>query len=349
MMQGRDFSPPVWLRGPHVQSVLSSSTLRRNRGARALARLHPQTEEVLLDGGDGVRLQGFHSRLQSREPRGLALLLHGWEGSVESGYMLHTAVRLLAAGFDVFRLNFRDHGNTHHLNEDPFHSCRIEEVVNAVRALSERFALSDTGPMPLFAAGYSLGGNFALRLALRAPAAGIALAHVAAVCPVLDPAAGMRALEQGMPLYHWYFMRKWRGSLRRKRKLFPERHDFDDATLRRNMRELTTWMVDRYTDLGLLDNYLDGYAISGDRLAGLQVPVSILTAEDDPVIPVDAFRRLLLPAHSRLEIAPYGGHCGFLEGHALEGFAEKWVCARLLEIATTANANNYNQQFSGIG
>ena len=334
-MHGRDFKPPAWLRGPHVQSVLSSSTLRRNRGARALAQLQPETKEYLLDGGDGVRLQGFHSRLPQREPRGLALLLHGWEGSAESGYMLHTAARVLAAGFDVFRLNFRDHGDTHHLNEDLFHSCRIDEVVNAVRALANQIP-----QRPLLAAGYSLGGNFALRLALRAPPAGIPLMHAVAVCPVLDPAAGMRALEQGMPLYHWYFMRKWRGSLKRKRELFPERHNFDDATLDQNMRSLTTWMVERYTDLGLLDHYLDGYAVSGDRLAALQVPVSILTAEDDPVIPVDAFRRLQLPAHSKLEIAPYGGHCGFLEGYGLEGFAEKWVCSRLLEVATSITAND---------
>jgi predicted alpha/beta-fold hydrolase len=323
----RDYMPPTWLRGPHVQSALSSSPLRRRRGARAMARLGAQTSEVLLDAGDGVRLQGFHSSLP-RAPRGLVLLLHGWEGSAESGYMLHTAAVLLEAGFDVFRLNFRDHGDTHHLNEDLFHSCRLREVLNAARAVAEQIPVR-----PFLAAGYSLGGNFALRLALHAPAEGIPLSHAAAVCPVLDPAAGMSALEHGLPLYHWYFMRKWRDSLRRKRALFPKRHDFDDATLRQDMRGLTTWMVERYTNMTLLENYFDGYAIAGDRLAGLQVPVSILTAEDDPVIPVADFRCLQLPPHSRLEIAPFGGHCGFLEGINLQGFAEKWVRERLLDAA----------------
>ena len=329
MIEARDYAPPTWLRGPHVQSVLSSSPLRRRRGARALAALGARTEEMIIDAGDGVRLQGFHSTLP-RAPRGLVLLLHGWEGSTESGYMLHTAAMLLEAGFDVFRLNFRDHGDTHHLNEDLFHSCRLTEVLNAARIVAERIPVR-----PYLAAGYSLGGNFALRLALHAPMAGIPLSHAAAVCPVLDPTAGMHALENGMPLYHWYFMRKWRDSLRRKRALFPKRHDFDDATLKQDMRGLTTWMVERYTDLGLLEKYLDGYAVSGDRLAGLQVPVSILTAEDDPVIPVAAFRELQLPPHSRVEIAPFGGHCAFLEGINLQGFAEKWVRARLIE-ATTA-------------
>jgi predicted alpha/beta-fold hydrolase len=325
MTHARDYLPPTWLRGPHVQSVLSSSPMRRRRGARALARLGAQTREIVLDAGDGVRLQGFHSTLP-RDPKGLVLLLHGWEGSSESGYVLHTAAVLLEAGFDVFRLNFRDHGDTHHLNEDLFHSCRLTEVLNAARAVAEQIPVR-----PYLAAGYSLGGNFALRLALHAPRLDIPLAHAAAVCPVIDPEAGLSALETALPLYHWYFMRKWRSSLRRKRELFPQRHDFDDATLKQGMRGLTAWMVERYTDMGLLEKYLDGYAIAGDRLAGLRIPVSILTAEDDPVIPIADFRRLRLPPHSRLEIAPFGGHCGFLEGINLQGFAEKWVRARMLD------------------
>jgi predicted alpha/beta-fold hydrolase len=325
MTHAHDYLPPTWLRGPHVQSVLSSSPMRRRRGARELARLNTSTREIILDAGEGVRLQGFHSSLP-REPKGLVLLLHGWEGSSESGYMLHTAAVLLEAGFDVFRLNFRDHGDTHHLNEDLFHSCRLREVLEAARAVAEQIPVR-----PFLAAGYSLGGNFALRLALHAPKLQIPLTHAAAVCPVLDPEAGLTALETALPLYHWYFMRKWRGSLRRKRALFPQRHDFDDAALKQDMRALTAWMVDRYTDMGLLEKYLDGYAIAGNRLAGLQVPVSILTAEDDPVIPVADFHRLQLPPHSRLEIAPFGGHCGFIEGINLQGFAEKWVCARMLD------------------
>ncbi len=220
-----------------------------------------------------MRLQGLHSAIPACEPRGLVLLLHGWEGSVDSSYMRLTAAQLLRRGFEVFRLNFRDHGNTHHLNEGLFHSNRIDEVVHAACDVARRFPLR-----PLAVAGYSLGGNFALRLALRAPAAGLALAHVAAVCPVLDPARTMDAMEQGLPLYLWYFERKWRDSLARKRALFPQQHDFDDQVLGLRMRPLTQWMVERHTDFGTLDRYFDGYSIAGDRLAALQVPASILMA-----------------------------------------------------------------------
>jgi predicted alpha/beta-fold hydrolase len=183
------------------------------------------------------------------------------------------------------------------------------------------------------AVGYSLGGNFVLRLALRAPAAGLALARVAAVCPVLDPAQTMLKMERGWHVYLRYFEKKWRDSLLRKRALFPQKHDFDDRTLRLHMRELTEWLVQRHTDFGSLDAYFDGYSIAGARLAGLQVPADILMAADDPVIPLAEFHALVLPAHARLQITGHGGHCGFLLNRHMDGFGERWVAERLAEAA----------------
>jgi predicted alpha/beta-fold hydrolase len=96
--------------------------LTRRRGLALLAN----AREWLLDCGDGVRLQGFLSLAKGNgranevtvEPgeRQIALVLHGWEGSAESCYVLSLGARLLASGFDVLRLNLRDHGESHHLN-----------------------------------------------------------------------------------------------------------------------------------------------------------------------------------------------------------------------------------------
>ncbi|MGO1070863.1 YheT family hydrolase [Lysobacter sp. CA199] len=328
-MTAADYAPPRWLRNAHVQSMLGSSPLRRRNAERRFAQMGAHTQPHLIETADGVRLHGLHSAMPGVTPRGLVLLLHGWEGSVDSNYMRLTAAQLLARGFEVFRLNFRDHGDTHHLNEGLFHSNRIEEVVQATAEIARRFPLR-----PLSVAGYSLGGNFALRLALRAPEAGLPLAHVASVCPVLDPARTMESMETGLPMYLWYFERKWRDSLARKRELFPTTHDFDDRTLGLRMRPLTQWMVERHTDFGTLDRYFDGYSVAGQRLAQLQVPVSILMAADDPVIPLAGFHELELPANARLEVASCGGHCGFLENAQLDGFAERWIADRMAALAS---------------
>jgi predicted alpha/beta-fold hydrolase len=324
-----DYRPPRWLRNPHLQSVLSSSELRRRRGLRRLHALGAVSEEHVLDGGGGVRLQAWHTHVPGRPGRGLALLLHGWEGSAESGYMRMAAASLLETGYDVIRLNFRDHGDTHHLNEGLFHSNRIDEVVQATADIARRLLKRGDPQRPMVAAGYSLGGNFALRLALRAPDAGIPLQRVAAVCPVLEPQETLAGMEQGLWLYHWYFQRKWRRSLRRKRELFPQCHDYADTDLDRNMRELTRWMVQRHTDFGTLENYFDGYSIAGTRLRGLRVPAHVLMAQDDPVIPFAHFRDWQLPDCAQLEIAGWGGHCGFLENAAGDGYSERWLAQRL--------------------
>jgi hypothetical protein len=327
------YQPPWWLRSPHLQTMLGSSPWRRRHGAELLAATGAVSTEHLIDGGDGVRLQGVHSAVPGIAPRGLALLLHGWEGSAESSYMRLTAAQLLQRGFEVFRLNFRDHGGSHHLNEALFHSNRIDEVVHAACDVARRLQPPGT---PLVAAGYSLGGNFVLRLALRAPAAGLALARVAAVCPVLDPAQTMLKMERGWRVYLRYFEKKWRDSLLRKRALFPQKHDFDDRTLKLHMRELTEWLVQRHTDFGSIDAYFDGYSIAGERLAGLQVPADILMAADDPVIPLAEFHALVLPPTTQLEITAHGGHCGFLLNAHMDGFGERWVAERLATAAPAA-------------
>ncbi|RXR05896.1 YheT family hydrolase [Pseudoxanthomonas composti] len=321
-----DYCPPRWLRNAHLQSILSSSELRRRRGLQRLQALGAVHREHIFDGGDGVRLQGWHSQVPGMAVQGLAILLHGWEGSTESSYMRMTCASLLEAGYEVVRLNFRDHGQTHHLNEDIFHSCRLAEVLYACVDVAGTFP-----HRPLVLAGYSLGGNFALRVALNAQVVGLPLQRVAAVCPVMDPMATLLGMEQGLPLYHWYFQRKWRRSLERKRALFPERHVYDDSVLALNVREMTRWMVEHETEYGTLDAYLDGYSIAGDRLAALSVPAHILMAQDDPVIPFEHFRHWQLPECAQLEIARWGGHCGFIENAQCDGFGERWVTHRLTQ------------------
>lgn len=324
-----DFQPPVLLRNPHVQSALNSVGPRRWRAPGRGAELLSASRDYLLDCGGGVRLLGHYSP-PAGEPKGLVVVLHGWEGSAASGYMLTTGARLLDAGFGVFRLNFRDHGPTHHLNEGIFHSCRLDEVVGAVARVAELLP-----HRPLYLAGYSLGGNFALRVALRAPAAGIPLSRAVAICPVVDPANGLMAMEDGAGIYQHYFVKKWRRSLRRKQAEFPHLYDLTPCLDLRTVRGMTDWLVRHHSEFDTIDDYLDGYAIRDDRLAGLEVPATILTAADDPIIPVADFRGLRLPDHAELVITRHGGHCGFVENLKFESWAERFLHRKLTDPATT--------------
>ena len=317
------FEPPLGLRNPHLQSILSSMMPRRWFVARRARELLGASRDVVVDCGDGVRLLGHHAVRQGGNGE-LVLLLHGWEGSAESIYVQSCGALLYARGFDVFRLNLRDHGPTHHLNPELFHSCRIAEVVGAVRAVQALFP-----SQPLSLVGYSLGGNFALRVAVRAPAAGIRLREVIAVCPVLDPAHTLEQLEHGSWIYRNYFVLKWRRSLLKKRQAWPDLYDLDEMLEDRNLTAMTERLVLRYSGYPDLMSYLAGYAIVGPVLATLAVPSRIIAALDDPIIPAADLARLALTPALRITTTPRGGHCGFLEGLAGESWADRKIAALL--------------------
>ena len=320
-----DFRPPLWLHSRHLQSILASTFVRRGRIVRRAAALLGAQRELILECGAGVRLQCF----VSSPPRGTAkpvVLLHGWEGNAESNYVLSLAALAYARGFEIVRLNLRDHGETHHLNRGLFHSCRLPEVIGAMQALQRLYP-----GKPLTAVGFSLGGNFFLRVAARAREAQLDLERVIAVSPVLEPLDTLDALESAMPGYQQYFVRKWRRSLDKKQAAWPDTYDFSDVGGMRGLREMTEKLVLRYSEFTSLESYLNGYAITGERLAALEVPSRILTSADDPMIPVRGLAQLARPEALRVTVTRYGGHCGFIERLHDLTWAEREILAELGE------------------
>lgn len=336
----RHFVPPPGLRSRHIQSLLASSWIRRRRLMRQSEFLRQCAEVWTLDGGCGIRLQGLYSK-QTGHSRGLAVLLHGWEGSVHSNYILANGARLFGAGFDVFRLNFRDHGDTHHLNPGIFHSCRLDEVIQALKDLQARLSAEDW-----FLGGYSLGGNFSLRVALKAGETGLRLGRVVAVCPVINPANAMLAMEQGIRFYERYFERKWSRSLRIKQACFHDLYGDEKWYDIRGLRERTHYLATRHAGFESADAYFEGYSIAGHRLAPLEVRSTVLTAADDPVVPVADFEELPRNPALELIISRYGGHCGFLKNWNLESLADDLMLQRFEE---SADENRRKRQENGAG
>lgn len=304
------YRPHRTLRGAHVQSIIGSSSLRRQlvrRRAQPMLYASRRRVHTVLD---NVRLETWTSR--PAHPVARVILFHGWEGSVDSNYLIELGGRLFGKNVEVVRVHFRDHGGTEGLNEGVFHSCRLDEIV----ALTQQ--LIDQDSLPAFLAGFSLGGNFALRTCCTVDRP---IEHVYSVSPVISPHESLAAIENAPFVYQRYFMGKWLKTLKRKCDLFPELYPWDDAYLRMNLRELTTWLVERYTDFSTLNDYLTGYSVAGDRLLNLRSPTTILTAKDDPVIPVADFHHLKLAENTQLIITDQGGHCSFVEDWRLASWA----------------------------
>jgi predicted alpha/beta-fold hydrolase len=273
--------------------------------------------EMILHCGGGVRLMGAHAAVAGGD-RPLVVLIHGWEGSSDSLYLMSLAARLFDGGCDVFRLNLRDHGGTQHLNRELFHSCRLSDVTGALAAIDRHFP-----GRRVMLAGFSLGGNFALRVACSAPAEGIVLHRVLAVSPVLDPHRTLGALDRGLPLYRHYFMRKWRRSLVRKAACFPDDYDFSRLGEFKTLASMTAHFVEEYTGFSSLDDYLRGYALVGDRLWGLKVPSVVVAAEDDPIIPGQDLDELAACPALHVVRVRHGGHCGFFDSWGFSSWLEE--------------------------
>jgi predicted alpha/beta-fold hydrolase len=316
------FRPPGWLSNRHLQSILPSLPFRRGAVERRAAGVIAASRDLVLDCGEDVRLLGRLAVPAGAVPSPrLAVLLHGWEGSADSLYVLSLAQLLFDRGYAVLRLNLRDHGGTHALNRDLFHSCRLPEVVGAVARVQALFP-----DHRLFLAGFSLGGNFCLRVGAKARAAGIRLARIVAVCPVLDPAVTLEALETGPAIYHRYFMHKWRRSLALKQAAWPDHYDFGDLVRDPSLRSMTARMVERYTDYPDLATYLRGYAITDGVLESLDAPARLVTSADDPMIHARDLARLARPPSLEITVTERGGHCGFMD--ALSG--PSWIDRQVL-------------------
>ena len=313
------FAPHWPLRHANVQSALASFKPRNwPRRAHPMARA---AREHVLDCGDGVRLMGLHSPQPAGvAPKGLAILIHGWEGSHDSVYLFSISCTLFEAGYNVFRLNLSDHGGTHALNEELFHSARIAEVLGAVRAIEK---VDPTRPQ--FVVGFSLGGNFALRVGLRGAEAGVKPELSVGICPSINPGATLRALDAGPRLFHRYFIKKWRRTLAAKAAAWPQRYDFRNEMAMTNFVEITRRFVERYTEYGTLEKYLAAYTLPAAMLREAKAPLAIISAQDDPVVPFADFAGIEDRPGLRFLAPKYGGHCGFVESLRLKSWAEHRV------------------------
>jgi predicted alpha/beta-fold hydrolase len=304
--------------------MLASMSLRSGPIARRAAPVTAASRPVLLDCGEGVRLQCFVASPEGGHGTP-AVVLHGWEGSAESNYVLSLSQQLFELGYDVVRLNLRDHGATHHLNRELFHSNRLPEVIGAISRVQALYP-----GRAMYMVGFSLGGNFLLRVAAQAAEVGFNIAKVVAVSPVLDPGETLIALEQGFPGYQLYFVRKWMRSLLKKQAAWPSDYDFRLFGRFTDLRRMTVELIRHFTEYPSLDDYLNGYSITGGRLARLDVPASIITSLDDPIIPAHSLDRIAHPRCLNLIVTRYGGHCGFLEHMSGPSWVERRIIRELV-------------------
>ena len=292
-----EFSPARWMRGPHTQTIVPSLVPARPVPGSA------ETFDVLVAAGTYVRLVLTHP---AAPPRGTLLLIHGLGGSAESGYMRRTAVQAQARGWVVARMNLRNCGGTEAIASTLYNAGQSGDADAALLAIEAREL-----PRPYALIGFSLGGNIAMLYAGRSGSACRADA-VVGVNPPVDLVASIDVIE--LPrnaLYHAYFTSRLCAQMRRIRRVRsvpgPQARPRAIGGVR-GFDEVFTAPDAGYASS--LDYYCG--ASGGPWLSGLRRPALILSAQDDPFVPVSMFAphrggsEHLTLAHPRA-----GGHCGY--------------------------------------
>src|ERR1700692_95722 len=331
----KTFEPHPLLRNPHAQTLGSSFLPRRfPRLPRSLSRdFEPEP---------GTRIRGeCHWQAAPRE-RPTLVLVHGLEGSSESGYMRGLAELAIVAGWNAIRLNQRNCGGTESHTPTLYNSGLSGDYRAVLAELIERDSLPE-----IFFAGYSMGGNLVLKMAGEfAGEAPRQLRAVAGVCPSLG--LGVCADAVGLPqnfIYQEHFVRNLKKRMRRKAKLFPGQFDLGPMAPVRTLREFDDKITAKYCGFrDATDYYTRSSALR--VTAEIQVPTLIVISQDDPFVPFASFSdpALASNAHIRVIAPERGGHCAFISRH--KGDARFWAEACLMEFFATYESRNTNDTSS---
>ncbi|MCG6142629.1 YheT family hydrolase [Leptospira mtsangambouensis] len=301
------FKPLPFFSGAMIQSFLASFKSKSDK--RYGHSVKGEWKSVKAKDGTTL-LAKIH---EVPNPKGLIVLVHGWEGSIHSSYIVRTTRHFLQKGFSVYRLNLRDHGDTHHLNEGIFNGSLLQESYEGVCALVKTSGFKG----PVYLAGFSLGGNFVLRMAGRHSLSKQAeqipgLKHCFAFSPALNPKRATVKMDEH-PFLRKYFLKSWKVSLQKKANLFPHLYSFHDLDDYQSVMHLTEKMVKEFSHFSSVDEYFDSYTLNELFFKSVRVPTTILTSMDDPVIPWKEFVEIPPSSYLEVVIESKGGHCGFIE------------------------------------
>ncbi len=301
------FQPNPWIAGADRMTVASSVWPRRFPDL-------PAAEDVLVESEPGTRLLARCHWQPEPACHPTLVLVHGLEGSSESGYILGTAERGWEAGFNVVRMNQRNCGGTERLTPTLYNSSLSGDVRAVLEQMIERKKLPE-----VFVAGFSMGGNLVMKMAGEfGPQAPRELAALAVVSPSLDLAACVAAI--GRPrnwVYERFFVRSLKRRMRRKARLFPERYHLQGMDSIRTIWEFDNRITAPHSGFRDADDYY--YRASALRVIDrVSRPTLVLTAQDDPMVPIATLDREEIRRLPDLRfVAPrHGGHCSFISAEA---------------------------------
>jgi uncharacterized protein len=335
----QEFKPHPLLRNPHAMTIAANFWKRPVPLLAGSVTRWFETEP-----GTKVRAECHWQVDAVRRPT--LVVLHGLEGSCDSGYIRGTAEKAWVAGLNVVRLNQRNCGGSEKMSNTLYHSGLSGDVLAVVAELIEQDGMPE-----VFAVGFSMGGNLVLKMAGELGAdAPDELRAVVAVAPALDLAACADALAETRNfIYERHFVQRLKKRMLLKARLFPELFPlaqiggFGDIATVRDFDDLVTARFCDFRDAG------DYYARSSASvvMSEIRLPTLILTSKDDPFVPFAPFENPAIRNNPNITLVATdrGGHCAFISQET--GAERFWAEARIVEFCTQ-QSRLMNQQDGAV-
>jgi predicted alpha/beta-fold hydrolase len=298
-----EFQPPWWLSNRQAQTFYPQFPWARPK------RLKLRRETLELPDGDATAVDWpiKGDELPSSAP--LLVILHGLEGSAESSYarmLMHAACQ---HGWRSCVLHSRDCGDYRNRLPRRYHAGETNDIRYFLEQVGER-GLDG----PIFAVGYSLGGNILLKY-LGETAENTPLSAAAAVCAPLDLHQCSDALNSGFSkIYQYYLIKRMKDSVTRKFNKHTAAFDWKRAMNAKTFAQFDDAVTAPLHGFENMQDYYDRCS-SGQFLKHIKLPTLLINALDDPfmtpaVIPPEE----QLSDQVTIELAQSGGHVGFVAG-----------------------------------
>jgi len=311
-MKKKPFRPAWWLRSPHAQTLWAST-------CRLKPKIATRRERIELPDGDFIDLNWS----RGNESAPLAVILHGLEGSLDSGYVRGIMTALKKSGWQAVVMHFRGCSDEPNRLPRAYHSGDTGDIAYFVNELRQRFP-----NRTLAAVGYSLGGNALLKWLGESGENNPLQAAVAVSVPFDLAIAASKLKQGGSRLYQQHLLTNLKKTIECKKALLEPVIDFNSALASEDFYDFD----DRVTaPLHGFQDVHDYYQRSSSKqyLTGIKIPTLIIHSSDDPFMtPAAVPNSSEVSEAVTFELCQHGGHVGFISGR-LPGKANYWLENRI--------------------
>lgn len=308
------FRPAWWLSNPHLQTLWPVLI-------RKLPLPPHRRERLELPDGDFIELVWVPGDPQ----KPLVIILHGLEGSLYSPYVKGILHAIHQQHWCGVLMHFRGcHGGPNRLPRS-YHSGETGDLAFLVRTLPKT-KLS----RPLFAIGYSLGGNVLLKW-LGEQGSQASLTAAAAVSVPFELNKVAVHIEKSLGgFYQWWLLRHMKRTYQIKFKEKPGPVSLAELPKLKTFHAFDNKITAPLHDFVDVDDYYQ-QASSRQFLSQIRIPTLIIHALDDPFMcPTIVPTPEELSNTIHMELTQQGGHVGFVSGR-WPWQAEYWLETRIMQ------------------